>query len=483
MKKIAGISLKIIAGIVLLLLIMIFTIPVLFKDKIKTKVVDVINESVNARVSFTDYKLGFFQNFPNLSFSLKDLSVAGTDKFENDTLLAARSIDLVFNLSSLFKKSGYQVRSVLVRQAEIKTLVLQDGSANWDIMKESDEKTDEEESSSDIKILLDKVFMTNSSLSYIDKESDMAAYINGITFDLKGDMTLSETDLLMEMNAQEVTFIMEGMKYLDRAVADSRVNMKANLDSMVFHLSDNFLTINNLKVSFEGMVAMPADDIITDLTFSTGKESFKTLLSLIPAVYMAGYEDLKTEGDFILSGYAKGVYSDADSTLPDISLDIEVNNGLVSYPSLPEKIININIKSDLFVDGKVLDRTTVDVEKFHMELAGNPFDMTFSLKTPVSDPDFKGTLNGKIDLTALSKALPLDSIDLSGVIEMSVQMAGRLSSVEKEQYDQFKASGSMNVKNMLVEMSGYPGIKINEAEFGFTPAYAALQKEIGRAHV
>lgn len=477
MKKITGISLKIIAGLLFVLLVLIFTIPALFKDKIKTTVTDAINQSVNAKVTFADYRLGFFRNFPNLSFSLENMSVSGTGKFENDTLASVKSIDLVFNLASLFKKSGYQVKSVIIDMAVIRTIVLADGSANWDIMKESDPtETEEESSSADIKILLDKVLLTNSSLSYTDKSSDMEAVIDDLDFNLKGDMTLSETDLQMGLTAGKVTFSMEGMKYLDRATADAKANMKANLDSMVFHLSDNYLTINELNLKFEGMFAMPADDIETDLTFSTGKESFKTLLSMVPAVFLSGYEDLTTEGDFSLSGYAKGVYSDADSTLPDISLDIEVSNGLVSYPALPEKIRNINLKSKIFVDGKIIDKTTVDIDRFHFELAGNPFDMTLSVKTPVSDPEFRGSFLGKIDLTALEKAIPTDSIDLSGIIDMSVNLAGRMSSLENEKYDQFKASGKLNISNMLVAMTGYPEVRINEAAFEFTPAYAAMQK-------
>jgi hypothetical protein len=42
-------------------------------------------------------------------------------------------------------------------------------------------------------------------------------------------------------------------------------------------------------------------------------------------------------------------------------------------------------------------------------------------------------MNGKIDLTALSKAVPVDSINMSGVIDMAVSMAGKLSMIEKEQ--------------------------------------------------
>jgi hypothetical protein len=252
--------------------------------------------------------------------------------------------------------------------------------------------------------------------------------------------------------------------------------MLANLDTWKFTFRENYLTVNDLKLNFSGWVAMPGDDISTDLLFKTDQTSFKTLLSLVPAVYMTDYKDLKASGEFTMSGSAKGVYSDADSTLPDVSLDLKVTNGLISYPALPEQIKNINIKSNVFVDGKDMDKTTVNVDLFHMELAGSPFDMTFALKTPMSDPDFKGSMNGRIDLAALSKAVPMDSIRLSGVIDMAVTMAGKLSMIEKEQYDKFSASGKLGINNMIIAMEGYPSVEIKDAAFRFTPAFAEMLK-------
>jgi len=478
MKRIAGKIVKILLGIILLIIVLLFTIPILFKQQIKSKVEQVINESVNATVQFNDYKLGFFRNFPNLSFSLKGLTVVGLDRFENDTLVGFKSFDLVFNLSSLFSKSGYEVKSIIMDRAVVNAIVLKDGTANWDIMKDTSETvtTEEEASSTEMKILLRKVALMNSSITYTDDESDMKAYLNNLNFNLKGDMTMSETDMQMSLNIGDVTFFMEGVKYLNKAVIDSKIDMLANLDNMKFIFRENYLYINDLKLNFSGMVAMPGDDIETDLAFGTDQTSFKPLLSLVPAVYMNDYKDLQADGSFNLTGSAKGIYSDADSTLPDIRLDISVNNGLISYPDLPEKIKNINIKSDVFVDGKDMDKTVVNVDLFHMELAGNPFDMTFNLKTPMSDPDFKGSLIGRIDLTALAKSIPMDSINLSGIIDMSVKMAGRLSMIETEQYESFEASGNMGIKDMLVAMTGYPEVKINSANFEFTPAYAAMSK-------
>ena len=479
MKKTAGIILKVLGGLVLLILILMFTIPVIFKDKIRTKVEQKINNSVNARATFGDYKLGFFRNFPHLTFSLNDVAVVGTGKFTNDTLLSLSTMNIVFNLSSLFKKTGYEVSSVVVNNAAVRALVLKDGSDNWDIMKESGEKpvsTSTSTSTSGMKILLRKVDILNSRIAYIDSGSNIETYLNKVDFMLSGDITYSTTDLNMSINAGEVTFVMDGMKYLNRIKADAKVNMQANLDSMIFNLRDNYLLMNDMKLYFAGKVSMPGDDIITDLTFRTDGNSLKSLLSLIPAAYTADFKDLKTSGEFSFDGYARGRYSDADSTMPDILLDVKIKNGLISYPSLPDQIRNINLSSKIFFDGKKTDNSTIDVEKFHMELAGNPFDMSLSLRTPVSDPDFAGSVKGKIDLSALSRALPLDSISLSGLINASVDMAGRMSILEKKQYDRFKASGKMDISGMNVAMAGYPALQIREAAFEFTPMYAALTK-------
>jgi len=476
MKKTISVFLKILAGIILALIILLISVPLLFKDKIRAKVEQAINSSVNATVKFDDYNLGFFKNFPNLAFSLTELSVVGEDKFQNDTLAAFRTVSLVFDLSSLFKKTGYEVKSILADKAIVNAIVLKDGSVNWDIMKDTSEtvSSGSETASDEMRILLNKVVFQNSTISYIDNESSIKTYLNNVDFTLKGDMTLSETDLQISFRAGEFTYIMDDFTFLNKTLVDSKIDVLANLDSWKFTFRENYITINDLKMYFSGVVIMPEDDIETDIQFRTDNTAFKALLSLIPAVYMNDYKDLSASGEFNLSGSAKGVYSDADSTLPDITLALAVENGLISYPALPEQIKNINIKSDLFIAGKDMDKTTVSVDPFHMELAGSPFDMKFSLKTPISDPDFKGSMIGKIDLSALSKALPMDSISLSGIIDMSVMMEGRLSMVEKEQYESFKASGSMSIKNMLVAMAGYPEIRINESALAFTPAFASM---------
>lgn len=479
MKKITGIVLKSLAGLIILILILLFTVPIIFKEKIKVKVEQVINGSVNAKVTFSDYKLSFFKRFPNLSFSLKNLYVSGIDKFKGDTLAGLKSFDLIFNLGSLLSSAGYEVKSMIIDQAVINAIVLKDGKANWDIAKQATVTEVPETtrpSGSSMKILLRKFEIRKSSVKYTDATMALSAYLNDINFTLKGNMSLSKTDLKTNLHAGEVTVIMDGVKYLNKALIDSKIDLMADLDSMKFTLGENYLSVNDLTLNFSGMVAMPKKDIRTELTFSTEKTSFKTLLSLIPLVYMKGYEELKASGDLKLNGSATGVYSEADSTLPDVKLSLSVNNGTISYPALPEKITNINIITDVAINGKNLDKTIVNIDKFHFELAGNPFDATFFLKTPVTDPDFRGSMNGRLDLSSLEKAVPMPGMQMKGTIDMALSMEGKLSMIEKQKYESFTAKGTMGIKNMVVSMKGYPLVDVRRADFVFTPAYARMEK-------
>ena len=152
---------------------------------------------------------------------------------------------------------------------------------------------------------------------------------------------------------------MDGMKYFNKTVLDANIDMLANTDKWTFTFRENYLSVNDLKINFSGSVEMPGDDIETDISFKTPQTDFRSILSLIPAVYMQDYQNLKTSGEFSFSGSAIGIYSDADSTMPDLTLKLSVDNGLISYPSLPEQIKNINVNSDLFVDGKDMDNTIV----------------------------------------------------------------------------------------------------------------------------
>ena len=272
MKK----GLKIFAIVIVALLVIIiaaaFIIPYAFKDKIRDKVISEINGTVNAKVSFADYKLSLFKAFPYAAFSLSDLSVTGTGGFELDTLAAVKSADIVFNLRSLFGGKAYEIKSISVNQPLINAIVLEDGRANWDIMKETPEDivtdTTEVLQTVSLQVKLRKFSVKDGRLYYTDRKSDMTASLEDLGFNLSGDLSTSRSDLEMDISAGSVDFTMDKIRYLTNAKLDFRAGVDAYLDSMIFILKDNALTINGIVLNWAGSVAMPGDDISADLKFN-----------------------------------------------------------------------------------------------------------------------------------------------------------------------------------------------------------------------
>jgi hypothetical protein len=55
-------------------------------------------------------------------------------------------------------------------------------------------------------------------------------------------------------------------------------------------------------------------------------------------------------------------------------------------------------------------------------------------------------------------------------------MNGRMSQIEKEQYDQFQCSGSVDVLNMLYKTAGMPDTKVSAMNLTFSPQFVQLGK-------
>ncbi len=63
--------------------------------------------------------------------------MTGQGAFGGDTLAAVKSANIVFNLRSLFGGKAYEIKSISINQPLVNAIVLEDGTANWDIMKET----------------------------------------------------------------------------------------------------------------------------------------------------------------------------------------------------------------------------------------------------------------------------------------------------------------------------------------------------------
>ncbi|MEO6883291.1 MAG: AsmA-like C-terminal region-containing protein [Bacteroidia bacterium] len=476
------------AGISFLVLILILAaLPFLFKGKIVKMIKEQANENLNAKINFGDFDLTLLSSFPDFKLSVDSVSVVNIAPFQGDTLFSVNNLSVTVNLMSVISGNQYKINSIYLQKPRIFAKVLKDGTANWSISKPTVSNTSQTNSSpSKFNMKLNKLQIEDGTIIYDDASLGFKMVIDGFNHKLSGDFTKDNFLLKTNSTIAQLTTIYGGIAYLNKVKAAADADIDVNMPDFKFTFKNDDIRLNDLELGCDGYFAMPKTDMDMDLVFSAKQSEFKNFLSLIPAIYSKDFASIKTSGKLALSGYVKGIYN--DKKMPAFGAKINIDNAMFQYPSLPKAVTNIGV--DVVIDNKtgIPDNTVIDVNKFHIEMAGNPVDMTMHVQTPVSDPDINGKISGKLDLSTVKEVIPLDKKDnLSGIITANVSLKGKMSAIQKQHYDQFSASGSFGVINMNYQTSSLPYIiQLNKMTLDFSPKYVALSafdSKIGRSDI
>lgn len=475
MKK----GLKITAIVVGVIIILMLLIPFAFQGKIADIVKSEGNKMLNAQFDFKKLNISLFRNFPQASVTLEDFWLKGAGEFANDTLVQAGEVTAAINLFSLFGDSGYDISKIFIEDTRLHAIVLPDGRANWDIMKtDSTEAAEtpvaEEAESSPFKVKLQRFVIKNMNVVYDDQQAKMYADIRNFNAICAGDLGSERTTLKLEAETEALTYKMNGIPFLANANISAKMDVDADLANNKFTLKDNTLRLNAIQAGIDGWVALNDPAIDMDLKLNTSDIGFKEILSLIPAIYATEFSSLKTDGTATLTATAKGVLQ--GDTVPAFNIDMQVKNAMFRYPALPAGVDKINISANVQNPGGDIDLTTVSIQPFSFNLAGNPFSLTADVKTPISDPDFKAEAKGVLNLGMVKQVYPLGDMELNGTIDADMKMSGRLSYIEKEQYDRMQASGTIGLTGMKLKMQDMPDVEIKKSLFTFTPKYLQLSE-------
>lgn len=474
MKK----GLKIAAIVVGVLLLLMLILPFAFRGKITTLVKTEGNKMLNAQFDFKSLDISLFRHFPKASVTLSDFWLCGTGEFANDTLIQAEEVTAAINLLSLFGDSGYDIYKIQIDNTTLHAIVLPNGKVNWDIMKPDSltpAQLEAEAAESPFKVRLQDVRVNQMNIVFDDRQANMYADIRNLNGRCMGDLTSDRTTLQLEAETESLSYRMNGIPFLSNANIYAKMDVDADLAHSKFTLKKNEFRLNAIKADVDGWVAMKDPAIDMDLKMNTNEVGFKEILSLVPALYAKEFEQLKTEGTATLNASAKGLLQ-GDSIVPQFNIDLKVKDGMFRYPSLPAGVDQINIQAHIQNPGGSMDGTEIKVNPFSFRLAGNPFQVIASVKMPISDPDFRAEAKGTLNLGMIKQVYPLEEMELNGIVNANMQIAGRLSNIEKEQYDRIEASGTVGLTNMNLQLKDMPEVKILQSLLTFTPKYLQLSE-------
>jgi hypothetical protein len=472
MKKV----LKYLGIFILVILVLLILIPFLFKGKITNLIREEINNNVKAKVEFSGLGLSLIRNFPDFTISIKDLAVSGFDEFEGDTLVQMKTFRLTVELMSVIKGDAIGIKSILLDQPVLLAKVNEDGQANWDIMIESeeDEVIEEPEEESPLVVKLKNFVIKNGRVTYDDKSLAVYTMLDGLNAGMKGDLTLDLTTLDIEAEAARFYLDYDGARYVNGVNLNVNTLLDFDMNRFMFNFKDGTASLNKLEFGIDGWFDMPGSDINMDLTFYSTRTDFKTVLSLVPAFYASDFENMETSGTISVKGFAKGTYGEI--TLPDIGLDLMVENGMFKYPDLPSSVDKVNVVMNLFYDGTSEDKTTLDINRFNFEMAGNPFDFSLSVRNPMTIQHVKGKMLGKIDFAKILQVMPLEGMELKGLLDANLVFDGRVADIEAGKYEEFDAKGNISLADFEFISADLPQkFSIGSAVMEFSPRYVELK--------
>ena len=296
-----------ITGIILLVLIVIaFLLPFLFKGKIMEIAKKEINKNINARVDFKDVNISLFRHFPHVAVGLENLMVIGTGDFSKDTLITSKQIDVAMNLMSFFGNSEMKIYSISIDNPRIHAIVNKEGKANWDITR-PDTTSSTQQEKSDFKLSLKKYSINDGYISYVDIPGNMSSEIFHLDHSGSGDFTSDLFTLKTKTSAESVSFTYANIPYLVDAKASLNADIQVDNKNDKYTFKTDDIALNDLKLSTEGYFQFVNDSTYRmDIKFNAPSTEFKTLLSLIPAVYNNDFSKIKTSGKAVFNGFVKG---------------------------------------------------------------------------------------------------------------------------------------------------------------------------------
>jgi len=468
--------LKITAIVLVVFVAALFAIPYFFKDQIKAKIAEAINESVDAKVSFADADLSLFKNFPNATVGIEKLVIINKAPFEGDTLVSLGELNLKMSIKEIFKgkEEPLNIQGISSTNGLINIIFNKDGVGNFDIALKDKKEDTKDDKSKPLSLKIQNYKIENFTFRYIDQGSKIKMVIDSLNHEGTGDFTNSKLDLTTKSTAK-VSLDMDKINYMKNVKLTLDAVLGIDLEQSKYTFKENKALINQLPLEFDGFIQMVDAGQIYDLKFKTPTSSFTNFLGLIPSAYAAGLDGVKTTGDFTIAGFAKGQLT--DTTVPKFNIAIASNNASFQYPNLPKSVQNIVIDTKIINETGILNDTYVNLDKLSFRIDQDVFSAKANIKNITVNPYINAALKGTINLANLSKAYPI-KIDkpLAGILKADVTTEFDMASVEKSQYENIKNAGTMSLSGFKYTDENNKSMNISTALVEFNPSKINLKQ-------
>lgn len=438
---------SIVVGLILGTLILILIsglITYFYEDEVSLYLVEELNDHISAKIEVDKVKFSVLKKFPKASVELENLVAYSPEgyfkkiqNFNTDTLFAAQSIFVQFNLADLLNNK-YHITDIHFNRGDIRLFVDHLGDANYIFWEQ---KTDQEKS--EFTVDLKGVKVTNANVIYCNNATKTTLISTVDRIDFEGNF--SKDHYLMEIRSDLLVHQLEveKIKYLqDQKV---KTNLTLNIYDQINQIENGLLTIENLAFDVAGTIENNNSKKI-DLNIAGSELPLKSVMKNLPPSLLNEFPLIQGQkGNVSIAMKIKG--DDIKIRRPHIEADFHVKNAQIFDEKRKLGIHDILIKGK-YSNGKDNDPASTQIvfEKFSAALKNSTIDGQFFLENlhdPTLDIAFFTTMN----LSELHKYFETDTIALlEGFAEANVKYRGKYNSLQNVQFaDLFTTNYSVDL--------------------------------------
>ena len=469
--------------VILLILITVFliSIPIFFKGKIADGVKSVANSQLKSELNFSDMDISFFDHFPRLTIGLHNFLLKGSVPFDQDTLIWAKEVSFGVDVLSLFGDT-IGINRVYLDHAHVKIKYNETGDANFNVYQSSDSIPAKSDTAAGAtaNINIEEIHFSGCRFTYSDPSIPLEIDLKGFNYKGKSSISKDLLSLTSRINVDSLDFILNNRYYLRSKPVEAKLTTKINLSDLTLFFEKNDLKIKDMPVNFNGRFNFQKNGYQLTLRLLSiyEKEVFSAALRLTSAEKLhlfarvnavldlakwskaLGIDQVDLRGLINFNFNAEGIYETGQNpqsskpdtvllSIPKFTISSTLTDGYLKYRDLPEALTNITFDLNAGVTDNNYRHIQVRLDKFKARCMKNDLEGFLHI-AGLEDFPVEARVKTRCDLASLKQVIPLDSLDLAGMLDVDVDIHGKYAPEKKlfpvSEVTLLLANGSLRTK-------------------------------------
>ncbi len=325
----------------------------LFGNKIGERIVTEVNKQIDSELVVEKFDLSLIQSFPNLSANLRKVLLKDN---EGKALVEAEKLSVKLGLFPLIR-SKVDVRSVTLSDGTISLLIDRNGEGNYNIAKTNTAESEENKSNTEVSV--NKAILKNIDVIYLDRSSEQEAILWVDNANFTGAFSNSQFSLKSKAQLLTQKIVVGNENYLVGKDAAYEAEVDVDLEKGLYELKEVALTLGKNTFVLNGSVEQQGVSTHLDLAFKNDGGDIASLMQLLPDEMIKGLGNLKSRGNLLVEGSAKGITDGKNQ--PAIKAAIQLSKGEIRSPELGKNFEDVTL-SLRFDNGRRQDNSTSILE-------------------------------------------------------------------------------------------------------------------------